>query len=49
LIAVINSLNEVLPKKVAYTYDAGPHGVLFIHEESFDIVFTVFSKIFDFN
>lgn len=44
----MEKLNQILPVKIAYTYDAGPHGVLFIHEDSFDVAFRVFSTIFSF-
>lgn len=48
MISVVEKINgnldgKYLKNKVAYTYDAGPHAVLFIHEDSFEAVFGIFS------
>ncbi|KRX03585.1 hypothetical protein PPERSA_04137 [Pseudocohnilembus persalinus] len=58
IIALVEKLNSDLVQckkekkpykiknKIGYTYDAGPHAVLFIHKDSFDIIFAIFNQIF---
>lgn len=37
---------ETQQTKVAYTFDAGPHGFLFVHEDMLDAVLTYFHRQF---
>ena len=37
---------ETKQTKVAYTFDAGPHGFLFVHEDMLDTVLTYLHRQF---
>lgn len=40
-------INKESKLKVAYTFDAGPHGFLFVHEDSVNEVFSYLERTFN--
>jgi len=42
---IVLELNSILPLKVGYTFDAGPHAILFIHSSVFAKVFKALVEI----
>ena len=45
VITVITQINKVSSVKVGYTFDAGPHAVLLIHDDIFEDVFKLILNI----